>query len=698
MNRRAVLVALAAAAAVWAVLAVPLLSGRVYTFNDLGLVHLPIRAFYAECLASGNSFLWWPSQFAGVYLHGEGQGGLLHPLQWLSYRVLPLAVAFQLEIVRSPLLALAGAFLLLRRWQLAPAAALLGALCVGFSGFGFLHYVHPNLVGVWAHVPWLLLCVHAVVVEAQATRRAVAVAGIVLLTASQLLLGHPQGVWLSLLVEAPYAVLVAVRSGRVAALPQLALAGLLGLGVAGVQLLPTLESFSLSSRAAAGPDFAATPALGLADLAQLVGPYLFGTRVADGIPWERGAWPGAVPLVLAVWLLLRGREVEGARALGLFGLALAGAGLWLALGDAGGLYRIQRVLPGMGFLRAPARHVALLQLGLALGAAVAFHDLMRLKQAPSWRRLWPLFAPGLVAVVVLSAAVLGAAGQGGRLSEGRLALAAGPLLLLAAAAGVAAAARGRAAALPALVVLAALDLGGYGLSFVRQHPAEQIDAFVARIPVPAVPAGQRVLASSPELSMRVPLANGYLALVPERRVPLTTPASLRVASVGFAFRHPVAGALPRARLLSRARVSDDPARDLGLVDVEAEALVERELALEPGAAGQARIIRDLPGEIAVQSTAPGRRLLVVSERHHPGWRASVDGADCEVERVYGDYLGCVVGGGSHEVVFRFAPGSLRRGAWLSATSLAVTLVWCVLLSRERRDGATPPPPPRSPPG
>jgi uncharacterized membrane protein YfhO len=67
---------------------------------------------------------------------------------------------------------------------------------------------------------------------------------------------------------------------------------------------------------------------------------------------------------------------------------------------------------------------------------------------------------------------------------------------------------------------------------------------------------------------------------------------------------------------------------------------------------------------------------VASESYHPGWRARVDASDCQVERVYGDYLGCVVEAGDHRVAFHFDPPSLRRGVWLSTACLAVTLLWC----------------------
>jgi hypothetical protein len=42
--------------------------------------------------------------------------------------------------------------------------------------------------------------------------------------------------------------------------------------------------------------------------------------------------------------------------------------------------------------------------------------------------------------------------------------------------------------------------------------------------------------------------------------------------------------------------------------------------------------------------------------------------------VYGDFLGCVVESGRHEVEFRFRPVSFRVGAWLSGLGLVLLSV------------------------
>ncbi len=140
-----------------AAMALPMLLGRVYTADDLGAFHLPIRAFYAQCLAAGNRFDWSPQMYCGFYLTGEGQLGGYHPLHLLLYQFLPLSTAFDVECLISYPLMLIGMYLFLRRWRLPRDAALFGAMAFAFSGFSLLHFVHVNALAIVAHLPWLLL-------------------------------------------------------------------------------------------------------------------------------------------------------------------------------------------------------------------------------------------------------------------------------------------------------------------------------------------------------------------------------------------------------------------------------------------------------------------------------------------------------------------------------------------------------------
>jgi uncharacterized membrane protein YfhO len=67
-------------------------------------------------------------------------------------------------------------------------------------------------------------------------------------------------------------------------------------------------------------------------------------------------------------------------------------------------------------------------------------------------------------------------------------------------------------------------------------------------------------------------------------------------------------------------------------------------------------------------------LLVLAESYHSGWRAFVDGVARPVYRAYGDFMGCVVEGGRHQVTFVFAPGSLTLGKWLSLIGGAMAVL------------------------
>jgi len=699
---RAVLAAVLALAVV-ALLARPLLRGEIYVGSDLGTFHLPIRAFYAKCLAEGWSFLWFPGWFSGFYLHGEGQGGFLHPLNALLYAGLPLSLAFGIETVRGPVFLLAGGWLWLRRLAIPPDACWAGAAGLAFGAFAFHHFVHPNITAAVAHVPWLLWATH--VLLGAAGRPWWAPAALALLTTSQALLAHPQFLWISAVVEGLW-VLVLAGAGALASgrrLLEWLAAKALGVLGAGAALLPLLDALALSHRAQVDEGFAASFAIHPLGVLQLVGPYLFAGRTVGELVMELSLYAGAVPVLAFAWLLARRRHLGRLRPFAVASLVLAVLGVLLALGELGGLYRLQVSLPILGQLRAPARYALLVQVAAAAATALAFADLAGRPGLTRGRALW------LAGPVALSLVAIGvAAAFVGVVPEARLAdpwqVAVGPLLLALAAVLFAWAARGGTLALSALIVLAVADLGAYGLSFVAAPPPERIETFAARQSVPEGLGGARMYRGRPELTLSgVRLASGYAALIPRRVLDLRLASPLRldarmrnvlrVSQVGFAeARTRIPRPLPRARLVSLAQVSDDPDRDIAAIDPAAVALVDRPVDLEAGTPGRARILRDEPGDIEIAVEAPGRRLLVVSESHHPGWRALRDGEPCELVRVYGDYLGCAIEAGTRRVELRFRPDSYRDGVRLSAAALALLLAWTAIawrLARVRPGDAAP---------
>ena len=196
-------------------MAVPLFAGRVYVADDLGAYHLPLRAFYAQQLQAGEAFDWLPSLFSGFYLSGEGQAGTYHPLHLALYRFLPLSVAFDLELLVSYPLMLAGSYLLLRRWLAAARRGLAGG--VGLYVLGLQSApLHPSQRG-GRRGPLALAAVgprsrpRAKKGDRSRFRgtplfqAAGAFALVSLLLGSEILIGYPQYVWIGLMFTVPYA-------------------------------------------------------------------------------------------------------------------------------------------------------------------------------------------------------------------------------------------------------------------------------------------------------------------------------------------------------------------------------------------------------------------------------------------------------------------------------------------------------------
>jgi hypothetical protein len=223
----------------YGVLSGPFFAGRVYTRDDLGEFHLPLRAFYSEQLARGEPYDWLPHLYGGFFVSAEGQMGAHHPLHWLLYRWLPLGAAFDLELLISYPLMLYGTYMLLRRLQCDRAAALFGGFVFAFSGFNLLHFIHPNAVAVIAHLPWLLWAIDISLRGISTRKIACARFSTALLTGSQILLGYPQYLWFSLIVELAFAVWRAWGlPARWKAASWILAAVSLGFLVGAVQLLP----------------------------------------------------------------------------------------------------------------------------------------------------------------------------------------------------------------------------------------------------------------------------------------------------------------------------------------------------------------------------------------------------------------------------------------------------------------------------
>jgi hypothetical protein len=703
---------LLAALGVFAAMAVPFWSGLVYTMDDLGGYHLPTRALYAQELAQGRILHWTPDLFGGFYLAGEGQVGMYHPLHVLLYRFVNLRAAFCLEVLASYPFLMAGVYLLLRRWRFRRDAAMLGALAFTFSGFALLHFVHVNAIAVLAHLPWLLLTIQMLATATTRRQRLLATIALALLTGSQCLLGYPQFVWFSLLTEVLYFAFLVANAPReaLAAAACIAAGNVLGLLLGAVQLLPTLDVLGRSLRDDMTREALLTGSLHPWNLAQLVGPYLFRKRVVAANTHELGMYVGAVPLVLAAWLLGNLRRLRSHARLAAAAACFAAVMLLLAMGSWGGLYELQMLLPIIGKFRFPSRYIALFSLGVAVLAAIAFGELVQQVATPrprnsaltrSWSNAVPISLAALGMALPLAAPALWGQEHLGTLRQVWM----GPILLVAAVGLLGLAQRRQRWALVALPILTAVDLGAYGLSYSVYSDVSPLAAFQELPDPPPGTPGERMLADvfNPHRlrkGNRALLAgwkrmDGYAGLEPARVLSYNSLSALRVAGVHWVARLPeteqivglrecnehwlaVPDPLPTVRLVTCARVSGDPAAALNALPLNAGVVCERPLPLAGGPVGRIESIVERPGEIRVRAAGETAQMIVVAQSYHRGWRVSVDGTPGRVERVDGDFLGCLLPPGDHQVVFRFRPISLVAGQAISALALALLAMGAVV--------------------
>jgi hypothetical protein len=155
--------------------------------------------------------------------------------------------------------------------------------------------------------------------------------------------------------------------------------------------------------------------------------------------------------------------------------------------------------------------------------------------------------------------------------------------------------------------------------------------------------------------------------------------------------------VPRARIVHRASfVPDEEASYAATVDhyrdpskkVVIEATDPGWKLAEPlaGAQEEAAIVVDLPERVEIDAHLAAPGVLVLTDTWYPGWTAEVDGAAQPILRADYGFRALFLPPGTHRVVFRYAPVSLRYGFWIT---LLAAIVAGAFLVRGRRAAVAP---------
>jgi hypothetical protein len=357
------------------------------------LVYYPHFVHLHEQLRSGTLPLWNPLVGVGApqaALHGNG---LLFPVHWLSYGLLPPVWAWHLEIMAVVMIGALSAFCLLRRVTGSGQAACFGAVPWAFSGWSCAYLMVPTYAWTLALFPLTLLGV-----ERAGRREPFGTAQVGICAAGILLAGHLQ-------VTVPAVVLVGVyavwRSGRERwrCLAALAAAVVIALP----HLIPLAELLRLSERTPISVPVLMSALLVPREYLCMVFPTLLGqprdnfyfaeyinSPILNGR--EHCVFAGVVTLALAL-LAVRRADQRSHLVLGslvTFGLVLAGAP-WL-------YGPVCQLFPPLQFLT-PTRFLPFLLFGVCW---LASHGWKSLEDRPLERK------EALTAIALLGASLVGA--------------------------------------------------------------------------------------------------------------------------------------------------------------------------------------------------------------------------------------------------------------------------------------------------
>ncbi|GAB4324434.1 MAG: hypothetical protein Kow0059_20040 [Candidatus Sumerlaeia bacterium] len=173
--------------------------------NDVATQFSHWRAFAAETIRGGRWPLWCPLTFCGQAFAGNFQSAVFYPLN-AHYLVFPLHISLNLEFLLHLWLFALGVYALGRRWGVSPAGAFLAAMTAAFGGphFQVVFVGHLTIVTTLAWTPLIVLALHEIALAPRAADGwGWSLAGAAAL-AMQVLAGHPQIVYYTLLTGALY--------------------------------------------------------------------------------------------------------------------------------------------------------------------------------------------------------------------------------------------------------------------------------------------------------------------------------------------------------------------------------------------------------------------------------------------------------------------------------------------------------------
>jgi hypothetical protein len=712
-----------------------------YFASDIFNGELPGRVLAARALRGGELPIWTTQVCSGFPLTASPAD----PIGLGSFALLPPAAALDALIVVLLLVAAHGSYWFARRVGADRTGAVLAGVAFAVSGYVACQLKHLSIVSTVVWLPVGLALVHqALADDATMTRarrfRAMGLFGLVF--AQQALAGFPQSAYICALVYGAFALFCARAVRGALGGARAAVTLLVGLGAAvalgglaaAIVLLPMSALGSVSDRAEAlGYEWATRLAYWPPNFITFFFPYAHGdisnnTYAGPPFFWEDYGYVGIFTVLLAFYGAVRDRR----RATTLFLLAMTVIAYLFVLGPATPAYKIAYLLiPGLKLFRFPTRFLIVVELGLAVLAAIGLTRLRQdLRQRFGAASLLSAAVPvALCAVTVIDLwfhqprqnpmvpaqewlappasvhVVMSGTGQPRTFTPRHRDLHRRTFQL----------AHGWADVNPYFTIRDVLEpnLGAFwnvpaGDCYVGISPRWFIDIWGdhnREISLLTLMTGydfnDQILRVHPELPkiLRAYGVTHMLTAFPARGASLPEPAR-----AGSAYIYSVPGAA-RARVVPAARRVDDAGAAKRLLQPDFDP--EREVLLHDAPDGVGPTIDQLPNATAITATvtfteetqryvrlstdSPAPGFLLLADTYYPGWTAAVDGMSVPLYRANLSVRAIQLPAGKHDVRFTYEPPRARLGLMLTIVAVAGLLIWVIAAAGFERYARSPRP-------
>lgn len=264
---------------------------------------------------------WVPNMGAGYPLLAQGEAGVFYPVNWILIFLFSPSLGFRLYFPIHSFIAGFSLYLFCRSLKIGTTPSLFAGLVFSYSFFMTVRSIHPTIIAASSYAPLGLLAIESALTK----KKLYKLFWLSIIVALQLFIGHPQITYISIMFFLAYSLLSLYflhRDTLKHSLKLLAFVGitiLLGIGLAGLQVFPTVELFANSERIQQGNEFLFAYSLPRSQFLTYIFPYFFGISPAytnlgfsqfGGHYWEFALYIGILPFIFAVLGIVHFREYK----------------------------------------------------------------------------------------------------------------------------------------------------------------------------------------------------------------------------------------------------------------------------------------------------------------------------------------------------------------------------------------------------